>query len=43
MWHESDRSKKPLMIPKHEVLGKGLLRKLVRDAGITVGEFSELL
>ncbi len=43
MWHESDRSKKPLTIPKHEVLGKGLLRKLVRDAEITVEEFSELL
>ena len=43
MRHESDRSKRPLTIPKHEVLGKGLLRKLVRDAEISVEEFNELL
>lgn len=34
MWHRSDKSKKPLTIPKHKVLGKGLLRKLLRDAEI---------
>jgi predicted RNA binding protein YcfA (HicA-like mRNA interferase family) len=43
MWHKSDRSKKPLTIPKHKVLGKGLLRKLLRDADISVEEFRELL
>ncbi|NQE45452.1 hypothetical protein C5S31_05470 [ANME-1 cluster archaeon GoMg2] len=43
MWHKSDRSKKPLTIPKHKVLGKGLLRKLSRDAEISVEEFRELL
>jgi len=42
MWH-ADRSKKPLRIPKHKVLGKGLLRKLLRDAEISVEEFNELL
>ena len=43
MRHKSDRSKKPLTIPKHKVLGKGLLRKLLRDAEISVEEFRELL
>lgn len=43
MWHKSDRSKKPLTIPKHKVLGKGLLRKLLRDAEISVEKFRELL
>ena len=41
MWHKSDRSKKPLTIPKHKVLGKGLL--MLRDAEIIVEEFNELL
>ncbi|MCG2686064.1 type II toxin-antitoxin system HicA family toxin [Candidatus Parcubacteria bacterium] len=31
-----------LSIPNHGTLGKGLLRQLVRDAGITVKEFVEL-
>jgi predicted RNA binding protein YcfA (HicA-like mRNA interferase family) len=43
MWHKSDRSKKPLTIPKHKVLGKGILRKLLRDAEITAEEFNKLL
>ncbi|MCK4476450.1 MAG: type II toxin-antitoxin system HicA family toxin [Methanophagales archaeon] len=43
MRHKSDESKKPLTIPKHKVLGKGLLRKLLRDAEISVEEFFELL
>jgi len=43
MRHESDKSRKPLTIPKHKVLGKGLLRKLLRDAEISVEEFNKLL
>ena len=43
MLHGSDKSKKPLTIPTHEVLGKGLLRKLLRDAEINVEEFDKLL
>lgn len=35
--------KKPLTVPDHKVLGKGLLRKLLRDAEITVVEFILLL
>ena len=43
MNHKSDKSKKPLTLPKHKGLGKGLLRKLLRDAEISVEEFNELL
>ena len=43
LMHKSDKSKKPLTIPEHKVLGKGLLRKLLRDAEISVEEFCELL
>ncbi len=43
MKHQSDRSKKPLTIPNHKVLGKGLLRKLLRDAEITPEDFNRLL
>lgn len=35
--------KNPLTIPSHKVLGKGLLRKLIRDADISVEEFIKLL
>jgi predicted RNA binding protein YcfA (HicA-like mRNA interferase family) len=32
-----------LSIPKHKELSKGLLRGLIRDAGLTVEEFTKLL
>ena len=38
-----DPKKNPLTIPSHKVLGRGLLRRLTRDAEITVEEFIELL
>jgi predicted RNA binding protein YcfA (HicA-like mRNA interferase family) len=31
-----------LSIPQHDELGPGLLRKLLRQAGLTVKEFNEL-
>jgi hypothetical protein len=31
-----------LSIPQHEELGPGLLRKLIRQAGVTVEEFNSL-
>jgi predicted RNA binding protein YcfA (HicA-like mRNA interferase family) len=43
MRHKSNKSKKPLTIPNHKVLGKGLLRKLLRDAELSVEGFNELL
>ncbi len=36
-------TQKPLTIPDHHALGKGLLRKLIRDVGISVDEFLRLL
>ncbi|PIS29911.1 hypothetical protein COT42_03990 [Candidatus Saganbacteria bacterium CG08_land_8_20_14_0_20_45_16] len=41
--HKVDKNKKPLTIPKHKELGKGLLRKLIRDAEITIEALVELL
>lgn len=38
-----DPKKSPLTIPNHRALGRGLLRRLIRDAEITVEEFIELL
>jgi predicted RNA binding protein YcfA (HicA-like mRNA interferase family) len=32
-----------LTVPDHRTLAKGLLRALIRDAGLTVDEFVELL
>jgi len=43
MKHQSDRSKKPLTIPNHKVVGKGLLRKILRDAELTIEDFFNLL
>ena len=32
-----------LSVPNHKELGRGLLRSLIRDAGLTVEEFVNLL
>ncbi len=41
------RSKEPphrhLSIPNHKELGRGLLRGLIRDAGLTIEDFIKLL
>ncbi len=41
------RSEEPphrhLSIPKHKELGRGLLRGLIRDAGLTIEDFIKLL
>ncbi len=41
------RSKEPphrhLCIPNHKELGRGLLRGLIRDAGLTIEDFIKLL
>lgn len=39
----NDIYRRPLTVPDHKVLGKGLLRKLLRDAEISVDEFIKLL
>lgn len=37
------KDKRPLTIPDHKILGKGLLRRLLRDSELTIEEFLELL
>lgn len=34
---------KQIAAPAHKTLKKGLLRRIIRDAGLTVDEFNELL
>lgn len=41
--HKFDEKKKPLTIPKHKELGTGLLRKILRDAEITLEYFRDNL
>jgi len=43
MRHKFDNKKKPLTIPKHKELGRGLLRKLIRDAEISIDNLITLL
>ena len=33
----------PISVPMHTVIGKGLLRKILRDANVTDAEFRALL
>ena len=39
----SDDPRKRLSVPMHGSLKPGLLAKLIKDAGLTVGQFLELL
>ena len=41
--HPTDARRKPLTVPRHDEIGRGLLRKLLRDAQLTVEEFAGLL
>jgi predicted RNA binding protein YcfA (HicA-like mRNA interferase family) len=43
MRHKTNAAKQPLTIPRHKTLGKGLIRKLLRDAELTIKEFLKLL
>jgi predicted RNA binding protein YcfA (HicA-like mRNA interferase family) len=43
MHHKFDKSKKPITIPRHKMLGKGLIHKLIRDADIRIEELINLL
>ena len=40
---EADPDHLPITVPDHKTLKPGLLRKLLRDADLTVGEFVDLL
>ncbi|MDI3548177.1 MAG: hypothetical protein PWR10_1829 [Halanaerobiales bacterium] len=35
--------RRPLVIPNHKEIAKGTLRSIIREAGLTVQEFIELL
>ena len=35
--------KKSITVPDHKVLGRGLLKKILRDAELSVEEFTKLL
>jgi predicted RNA binding protein YcfA (HicA-like mRNA interferase family) len=39
--HHEDRW--PITIPNHKILGKGLLRKILRDAELSTNDFLKLL
>ena len=43
MHHKTDHNKQPLTVPNHKIIGKGLLRKLIRDSELTIEKFIELL
>ena len=40
---DTNPTRLPLTVPNHKTLKPGLLRKLIRDAGLTVDEFNQLL
>jgi len=37
------KSRRPLTIPSHKILGKGLMSKLLRDSELSLEEFLKLL
>ncbi|MBX3382230.1 MAG: type II toxin-antitoxin system HicA family toxin [Phycisphaeraceae bacterium] len=41
--HPTDASRGPLTVPDHKELKSGTLRAIIRDAGLTVDQFIELL
>lgn len=41
MKHLFDSQRRPLTIPMHRELKFGLLRQLIKDAGITIEQFLE--
>ena len=43
MRHKTDINKQPITIPEHKTIGKGLLRKLLRDTELTIEDFSKLI
>ncbi len=43
LMHDTEKTRKPLTIPNHKIIGKGLLHKILRDAEIDLDTFKELL
>lgn len=40
--HPDGAAHQPLTIPNHKELGRGLLRKLLRDSGLSLNDFNNL-
>ena len=43
MRHPSDAGRLPVTVPDHKELKSGMLRAIIRDAGLSVEEFQKLL
>ena len=41
--HSTEKARKPLTVPDHKVVGKGLLHKILRDAELDTGIFIKTL
>ncbi len=41
--HSTDPERKPLTVPRHQTLKRGLLHRILRDAGLSVERLAELL
>ncbi len=41
--HSADPERKPLTVPRHQTLKRGLLHRILRDAGLTIERLTELL
>jgi predicted RNA binding protein YcfA (HicA-like mRNA interferase family) len=41
--HTTDPERKKITVPDHPVIGKGLIHKILRDAGLTLDEFIKIL
>ena len=42
MIHKSDNSKAPITVPMHQTVGRGLLRKILKQADISPDEFDKV-
>lgn len=41
--HPSDPVRRPVTVPDHRELKSGTLRAIIRDAGLTIEQFNDLL
>lgn len=41
--HPFEKSSKPLTVPDHKIIGKGLLHKILRDAKLDLDTFLQML
>ena len=41
--NKTDKEKKPITVPKHKEIKPGLLKRILKDANLSVDEFKKLL